>query len=281
MENWIQQGRYADKYCCGYKKGLKKNYVGNLHIVPYGRYRGDCPICGRINTFSVTDTGFERLYYCFHADCHTKGSTGVQLTKENSKVAFKERVEKRVDDTEFVIPDTFVSLSRSKEAEAYVKKVGSYDAYLNGLVDIRYDFQQDRVVYLVKSLSNGRVVDATGRSLTNRKPKWRRYGNSKYPYICGRGTIAFVVEDCPSACSVAHFSTGVALMGTSLLDEHIKNIKQFKKVYVALDKDATSKAILMVRKLRNYVPTKLIVLNKDLKDMQIGERNEFIRRYID
>ena len=69
-----------------------KNYVGNLHIVHNGRYRGDCPLCGRVNTFSVTDTGFERLWYCFHADCHTKGSTGVQLTKENSKVAFKEKM---------------------------------------------------------------------------------------------------------------------------------------------------------------------------------------------
>ena len=69
-------------------------------------------------------------------------------------------------------------------------------------------------------------------------------------------------------------------MGTSLLDEHIETIKQFKKVYVALDKDATSKAILLVRKLRNYVPTKLIVLNKDIKDMSRGERDEFIRRRI-
>ena len=69
-------------------------------------------------------------------------------------------------------------------------------------------------------------------------------------------------------------------MGTTLLDEHVEVIKQFKKVYIALDKDATSKAILMVRKLRNYVPTKLIVLNKDLKDMNRGERDEFIKRYI-
>ena len=179
------------------------NYVGNLHIVHNGRYRGDCPLCGRVNTFSVTDTGFERLWYCFHADCHTKGSTGVQLTKENSKVAFKEKITSTETNDEFEIPDTFVSLSRSKQAEEYVKSVGSYEAYLSGLVDIRYDLQQDRVVYLVKSISNGRVEDATG------------------------------------------------------------------------------KAILMMKKLRNYVPTKLIVLNKDLKDMQIGERNEFIRRYID
>ena len=87
-----------------------RNYVGNLHVVSYGRYRGDCPMCHRHNTFSVTDTGFERLWYCFHADCHTKGSTGVQLTKENSKVAFKERLTKQTSDTEFVVPDTFVSL---------------------------------------------------------------------------------------------------------------------------------------------------------------------------
>ena len=96
-----------------------------------------------------------------------RGSTGVQLTKENSKVAFKERFTKQTSDTEFVVPDTFVSLSRSKEAaEAYVKKVGSYDAYLNGLADIRYDFQQERVVYLVKH--NNKIVDATGRSLNGR-----------------------------------------------------------------------------------------------------------------
>ena len=258
-----------------------KDYVGNLHIVSYGRYRGDCPSCGRVHTFSVTDTGFERLWYCFHADCHIKGSTGVQLTKDNSKVAFKERTVKQTDNDEFEIPSTFVSLSRSKEAEEYVKRVASYDAYLNGLVDIRYDLQQDRVVYLVKSLSNGRVVDATGRSLTNRKPKWRRYGNSGDPFLSGRGSCGVIVEDCPSACSISNLAVGISLMGTTLLDEHIKVIKQFKKVYIALDKDATSKAILMLKKLRNYVPTKLIVLNKDLKDMQIGERNEFIRRYID
>jgi DNA primase len=202
----------------------------------------------------------------------------VQLTKENSKVAFKERVEKKIDDTEFVIPDTFVSLSRSKEAEAYVKKVGSYDAYLDGLADIRYDFQQDRVVYLVKH--GNKIVDATGRSLNGRKPKWRRYGNNKHPFICGRDDSLWIVEDTASACSVCANVTAIALMGTTLLNEYVDTIKKYKKVFVALDKDATSKAYMMVRKLRNYVPTKLVVLNKDLKDMEKGERNDFIRRYI-
>ena len=127
-----------------------KKYVGNLHVVSYGRFRGDCPVCYRHNTFSVTDTGFERLYYCFHADCHTKGSTGVQLTKENSKVAFKERLTKQTSDTEFVVPDTFVSLSRSKEAEAYVRKSWIIRCLPEWISRHRYDFQQERVVYLVK-----------------------------------------------------------------------------------------------------------------------------------
>ena len=167
-----------------------------------------------------------------------------------------------------------------EQAEEYVKSVGSYEAYLSGLADIRYDLQQDRVVYLVKCLSIGRVVDATGRSLTNRKPKWRRYGDNKSPFVCGTNDNLFVVEDCPSACSVSGLTTGLALMGTTLLDEHVEVIKNYKKVYIALDKDATGKAILLMKKLRNYVPTKLIVLNKDLKDMEKGERNDFIRRYI-
>ena len=186
---------------------------------------------------------------------------------------------KQTSDTEFVVPDTFVSLSRSKEAEAYVKRVGSYDAYLNGLADIRYDFKQERVVYLVKH--NNKIVDATGRSLNERKPKWRRYGNNKYPFVCGTSHTLFIVEDCPSACCVSFSVSGLSLMGTTLLDEYIDIIKNYEKVFVALDKDATSKAYIMMRKLRNYVPTKLIVLNKDLKDMERGERNEFIRRYID
>ena len=95
---------------------------------------------------------FERLWYCFHADCHTKGSTGIQLTKENSKVAFQEKIVKQETNDEFEVPDTFVSLSRSKQAEEYAKRVGSYEAYLSGLVDLRYDLQQDRMSILSKVL---------------------------------------------------------------------------------------------------------------------------------
>ena len=252
-----------------------KGYVESLTIAPYGRYRSDCPLCGKPNTFSVTDNGFERLWNCFHADCHTKGGTGISLTKDNSKQAFvKRQVKEEVTKVDFVIPDTFVSLSRNINAENYVKEVQSYDAYLDGLADIRYDFQRDRVVYLVKD--GDKVIDATGRSLTNSKPKWLRYGTSKMPFVCGLSDNLFVVEDCPSACSISNIVTGMALMGTSLLDSHIQVIQDYKKIFVALDRDATRKAVDIVRHLSNYVPTKLVVLKKDLKNMEREERDDFI-----
>ena len=257
-----------------------KSYVESLSIPAYGRYRSDCPLCGKPNTFSVSDNGFERLWYCFHADCHTKGATGISLTKDNSSQAFvKKQTKQEETDIDFTIPDTFVSLSRNINAENYVKQVHSYDAYLSGLADIRYDFQRDRVVYLVKQ--GDKVVDATGRSLTNSKPKWLRYGNSRYPFICGNsGHKLFIVEDCPSACSISNCVIGLGLMGTSLLDSHIQVIQNYKKIFVALDRDATRKAVDIVRHFSNYVPTKLVVLKKDLKNMEREELDDFINNHI-
>jgi DNA primase len=160
-----------------------------------------------------------------------------------------------------------------------VKRVNAYDAYLSGRADIRYDFKRNRVVFLVKD--GNKVVDAAGRSIDARGPKWYRYGDSKRPFVCGIDTCAVVVEDCASACAVSNNATGVALLGTNLLSEHIDALKQYDRVFVALDKDATDKAIGMVRTLHTHVPTRLMVLRTDLKNMQGDERDDFIRSYID
>jgi hypothetical protein len=58
-------------------------------------------------------------------------------------------------------------------------------------------------------------------------------------------------------------------------------LKQYDRVFIALDKDATDKAIGMVRTLHTHVPTRLMVLRTDLKNMQRDERDDFIRSYID
>ncbi len=255
------------------------SHVESLEIAPFGRYRSDCPVCNRKNTFSVTDDGVQRLWFCFHADCNVRGRTSIKISREHASQAFKKRITPKVNSTsDFEIPDTFVSLSRSWEGVQYARKVNSYDAYLSGRVDLRYDFKKNRVVFLVKDGS--KVVDAVGRSLTDRTPKWYRYGSSGNPFTCGNSTVAFVVEDCASACCVSDLVEGVALLGTNLLESHIEKLANYRKVFVALDKDATDKAIQMVRVLSSRVPTRLVILATDLKNLSKETRDDFIRKYI-
>jgi len=259
-----------------------KGYVESLDIQPLGRYRADCPVCGKSNTFTVTDDGLQRLWFCFHADCNVSGRTGITLSKDFAKIAIKKPTPSAAPAApdKFVIPDTFTSLSRNLDAELYVRSVHAYDAYLSGRADIRYDFKRNRVAYLVKH--EGKVVDAVGRSLDGRGAKWYRYGNSKYPFVSGGGKhTAIVMEDAASACSVSNLVAGVAILGTNLLDEHIDFLSNYQKIFVALDKDATDKALDMVKILCRKVPTKLMVLDRDLKNLNNEERDEFIRSYID
>jgi DNA primase len=259
-----------------------QGYVESLDIPPLGRYRSDCPVCARKNTFSVSDDGLQRLWFCFHADCNVSGRTGITLTKDFAKHALsRSQTNASVTRTSntYEMPDTFVSLSRNLDAELYVRSVHAYDAYLSGRADIRYDFKRNRVVFLVKD--GNKVVDAVGRSIDGRGSKWYRYGDSRKPFIVGDSNQAIIVEDCGSACSISDRVTGVALLGTSLLQEYVPQLLHYQKIYVALDKDATDKAIDMVKTLCRLVPTKLMVLPRDLKNMTKDERDDFLRNRID
>lgn len=259
-----------------------QGYVESLDIPPLGRYRSDCPVCARKNTFSVSDDGLQRLWFCFHADCNVSGRTGITLTKDFAKHALSRSQTKAfVPSTRntYEMPDTFVSLSRNLDAELYVRSVHAYDAYLSGRADMRYDFKRNRVVFLVKD--GNKVVDAVGRSIDGRSPKWYRYGSDGRPFICGGTDNVVIVEDCASACCISHHVSGLALLGTNLLDSHIDVIKNYKRVFVALDKDATDKAVDMVKTLCKVVPTKLMVLPRDLKNMTKDERDDFLRNRID
>ena len=80
---------------------------------------------------------------------------------------------------------------------------------------------------------------------------------------------------------MVHTVCGLALLGTNLLTEHVEALKQYERVFVALDKDATDKAIAIVRALHSHVPTRLMVLHTDLKNMEKDERNDFLRSHID
>ncbi len=124
-------------------------------------------------------------------------------------------------------------------------------------------------------------MDAAGRALDG---QWDRNGGVMeivvillFAEVNGWGLF---VEDCASACSVAGYLTGIALLGTSLLESHIPTLRTYDRLVVALDKDATKKALDLVRRLQAHRPTSLVILDKDVKNMEEDERNDFLRSHI-
>jgi len=112
------------------------------------------------------------------------------------------------------------------------------------------------------------IIDAVGRSLSNRKPKWKRYSSARVPFITrNKSDICVVVEDCASACAVTQAEiAGVSLMGTNLLQEYIPHIaNNFKLAVVALDKDASQKSLDIAKELSVHMQTNIKFLDRDIK----------------
>jgi len=128
--------------------------------------------------------------------------------------------------------------------------------------------KERRVVFLVKD--NGVTVDAVGRSVANRIPKWKRYGKNSLPYTHGCGKVAVVVEDCVSASVVGNdVYVGLAVLGTSLSEAHKEYLTRFSTAIIALDPDALPKTLAFAKELRGYVnDIKVLRLTDDLKYRQ-------------
>ena len=172
----------------------------------------------------------------------------------------------------FIFPDYCVNVDRSDKAIKYIKHFDFYDVYEANPNYFMYDVKGDRLVFVVEH--GGSVVGAVGRSLKGGM-KWLRYDSCHAPFIMkANSDTAIIVEDCVSACVVAKCHNGVALLGTNLLTEHIKYLKQFSKIWVALDRDATSKSLDIQRKIAIHIPDCYIkILDRDLK----YEGKEFIK----
>ena len=234
-------------------------------LVPSGEVntRMDCPFCNGTNTLTIKRENADLFWYCFHASCSVKGKHVGEMTMEQiyETVVTKEK-EKEKD---FIIPKSFVSVFSTDKCTDYLKKNHCMQSYIDGRVDIRYDVKQHRAVFIIKDKK--KIYGAVGRGLNSQVyPKWFMYGNKEYPFICGSNDIGILVEDCASACAVSHLYSGIALMGTSLPESYIPVLKKrFKKIIVALDRDATTKAFDIANKLRYYIDTQVKILDDDLK----------------
>ena len=238
------------------------NIINDLSLVSGETRRMTCPSCNTKNTFTVTNDMGSIVWNCYRASCSTSGGTRQSLTADDIRKSLGFVAEETHVAT-FVKPDWFVR---------DYKKIASFcdqwqlDAQGLGLL---YDVREHRVVFPV--VHAGVMVDATGRSLGKRIPKWKRYGKSHLPYVSGRGKTAVVVEDCISAAVVGDRGVyvGVAVLGTSLSTGHKDYLSQFSTAIVALDPDALPKTIKFAKELRTYVPNvKVLRLTDDLKYRQ-------------
>jgi hypothetical protein len=118
------------------------------------------------------------------------------------------------------------------------------------------------------------MVGLCGRVLNREAlPKWRRYDKHHIPCIYGgNSSYGVLVEDAISAASVAATGeyAGCALLGTSL-SSGFTSWAKFDRIIVALDKDASAKALAMQRKLSWFKPTSVCLLDKDLKCYGVDE----------
>ena len=230
-------------------------YVKQLNVENGTSQRMTCPMCKSYKTFTVTNNMGSLLWNCYKASCNVKGKSRVHLSAED--IRNMRNVSQVV--TSFEMPEYITP--RKHQIVDWCNKWGlDVDA-----LELQYDVKENRVVFPIKD--NGRIVDATGRSILNRLPKWKRYGSSDLPFSFGCGSIAIVVEDCISAGVIgSDVYVGVAVLGTSLLDSHKTFLSQFSTAIIALDPDALPKSFAFAKELRSHVKdVKILRLKDDLK----------------
>lgn len=252
-----------------------QEYISQEYI-PLGRSkRFDCPICNGTNTLSVTNFGDCIKYYCFHSDCTKGGVIKAGLSEHSFKQTEIPEIKNNADLGIEHHEQYWRHRLDIKELN-YLQDNHCLEAYSFERADIRYDFKKNRVVFVVKE--NGVVVDAAGRAMGDELPKWYRYGKSRLPFVCGDFDTAVLVEDCASAVSVSGFATGVAMMGTSLSEECTEKLSSYRKVIVAVDEDATDKAVNISHVLQwHMLHVQVRIIPRDLKRLNETEAKRILR----
>lgn len=246
-------------------------FINDLDLKSEETHRCNCPSCGGRNTFTVTNSSGNILYNCYKAGCRVAGavrhSMDVQSIKEklmptNTSESYEEALQAKFPESPFIT----CMKPKSDDVQAFLVKWNINPDH------VMYDIRQDRIVFPIFT-KTGLHVDAVGRSIYNRNPKWLRYAASPVPYTHGKGRVAVIVEDAISAYTIGdtlgHKATGLALLGTQLTGFHKWYIGHYyDSVIVALDPDAADKTMSITKELRSIVTdAKALRLEDDLKYM--------------
>jgi len=234
--------------------------IQNISIREGERRIITCPICYGSKKMSVSKADGQLMWNCFRASCNARGihsgRRSLQSTKDYMSQKSKGRIEGRP------IPSITTSIENHHPAIEYLKSVNSWEAYSEGLIDVRYDPATNRILFL-------QAQGAVGRLLSGFGPKWVTFGIVEGGVAVGAGTTVVVVEDIPSACSVSRLTghVGLALLGTKISPSVKNTLSKYKTKYLVLDKDAAGIAVSQVRKLGNNCRVRLT--QQDLKNLTV------------
>ena len=246
--------------------------------------RMDCHFCGGKNTFTITNSMGSILFNCYKASCSVSGSRRVNLTVDQ----IKKSKSTSVTEKKFILPEYIVPVREDRFNGKGILGMLSWKEKI-WRDHCLHDVKEDRAVFVIKDSEKGVIVDAIGAATDKRLPKWKRYGSSRHPFVAWNGkggdggdNSCVLVEDCYSACTAAkHGITGVALLGTNLLQGHKRFLcTNFDTVVVALDPDALQKTLQIRKELQSWVRTaKVLRLTDDLKyeeEIDINNMKEMI-----
>lgn len=255
-----------------------------------------CPFCqggqSAERKFSITriDTGL--LYNCYRASCPdgrgfiaTRGDllqgpkpTAASKWKGPYRGEFRpiKRKDREYFEERFDLRAPYLGFIGVNESDFYVLEVRTMDGYVRGYV-------------VRRGCWSGHP--ACPRAARSDGPKSRAYSSNDGDVLLSwhspsvddarwTGRI-IVVEDQISAAKVAQAGyTGVALTGSYLGEDKVKEIARYKptKLVIALDADATSTAFSAARRWGLAFPAiQVLPLQQDIKDMKNSDVKELLK----
>lgn len=233
-----------------------------------------CPACkggstGE-NTLSVSRRDGRIRWYCHRASCGFRGATGKSGYQHPTTAPVQVRgvVGRQLVRESDPIPT---------EVSEYIRNrygiTGRHSA-LYGL-----GWAEGRLSIPVQDLQ-GTTVGVNLRSLDGKQPKSLLHAEDGALawYVNHTAPDVIIVEDQLSAIRASDYLTSVALLGTNLNEDRATTIRRarYRRVFLALDKDAWDKAVRYAVQYRSLLGLRLLKLDKDLKDHTDSELLEFM-----
>jgi hypothetical protein len=212
-------------------------FLDSLDLADQQSRRMNCPSCHSKNTFSALNDGGSIVYNCFKLNCSLTGAYHTGMTAQEIRLRLAKVA--KPDPTD---PDRWEIPSDT----------------------LMYDVKDKRVVFPI--FYKGRMIDAIGRSLADKQPKWLRYTGVADYYVVGNSKTIVLVEDTLSAMIATQLVGGLsamAILGTSLTDKHMAKLGEYNFIIVALDPDAAHKTLIYKKEIESWTGLDTIALRLD------------------